>query len=135
MSDDGKTRRMEVRPSDAVFAEFLARYQATVVVLSGRAQGVEHGLEQQSILIGRGPGADLSFEEDSMSREHAALEFVDGGYRLRDLGSTNGITVNDMPVKSSFLKHGDRFKLGEQELQYLLEKRESGPRVYTLADD
>ena len=64
----------------------------------------------------------------------AALEFVDGGVRLRDLGSMNGILVNGAESKSAQLKNGDRIQLGEHQFQFVLEDRRRGPRAYVIED-
>lgn len=45
-------------------------------------------------LVGRAPGCDLVIGHGSISREHAALWWADGAWRVRDLGSRNGTTVD-----------------------------------------
>ncbi len=132
---DGFTQRVEVLEQDDHFEEFMAKWQATVVILSGDEAGSEHNIEKPNFSIGRGPGTDIAFDDDSMSREHAALEFADGGIRLRDLGSLNGVTVNGSEVKTAELKNGDRFKLGEHEFQIVLQKRPKRPKTYVLPEE
>jgi hypothetical protein len=57
-------------------------------------------------------------EDPGISRMHAVLERQDDGtYRVRDLGSTNGTTLNDdpRPIATDHpvaLAHGDRIRLG-----------------------
>jgi hypothetical protein len=57
-------------------------------------------------------------EDPGISRLHAVLERrADGGYALRDLGSTNGTTVNDEQVPAGDsasvpLADGDRIRIG-----------------------
>ena len=77
---------------------------------------------------------DLAFEDSAMSREHAILEFSDGGFRIRDTGSTNGTQVNGETVKAANLNHGDRLRIGEHVFQFVLEKREPEPMIYVLPD-
>ncbi len=132
---DGFTQRVEVTERDGDFDEFMAKWQATVVILSGDEAGSEHNIEKSNVSMGRGPDTDLAFDDSSMSREHAALEFVGGGIRLRDLGSLNGITVNGSDVKTAELKNGDRFKLGEHEFQFVLQKRPKRPKTYVVDDE
>ncbi len=106
----------------------------TVVVLSGAAAGSEHELERPSVVLGRAPESGWSFQDDTMSKEHAALEFTGGGLRLRDLGSRNGTRVNGSDVRAADLKNGDRFQLGAHELQLVLERRPRRPRTYVVDD-
>ena len=47
-----------------------------------------------ALRIGRAADAGLRLDHPSVSREHAELEFRDGGWRLRDLGSKNGSFVD-----------------------------------------
>ena len=133
---DGFTRRIETRESaDPAFADWLAHWKASVVVLSGAAAGTEYEIDAPSLSLGRGDEATWSFADDSMSKEHAALEFANGGIRLRDLGSMNGCTVNGADVKAADLKNGDRFQLGESSFQFVLEQRARAPRTYVIDGD
>lgn len=68
---------------------------------------------QQELLLGRRPDCDVVFGNTSVSRRHAQLRFRDGKWVLRDLGSTNGTTVNGVRVGRCELLPGDRLGLGE----------------------
>jgi hypothetical protein len=131
---DGRTRRVE-RSGEAIdFASFLAHNQAVLIALGGEAQGSEFALEEESVTIGRGPGVGIAIDDSSMSRQHAVVDFVKDGFRVSDLGSTNGIFVNGSQVQSVELKHGDRLELGEFGLQLVIEKRKSAPKTYVVDD-
>ena len=85
-------------------------------------------LDSDEVLIGRSragsgdaePEIDLSgpHEDPGVSHLHAVLERqADGSYAVRDLGSTNGTTVNDDPTPlgdgaAVSLADGDRIRLG-----------------------
>jgi pSer/pThr/pTyr-binding forkhead associated (FHA) protein len=69
-----------------------------------------------------------------MSREHVVIEFSDGGFRIRDLGSMNGTQVNGEVIQVGNLDHGDRLRIGEHAFQFILEKREPEPNTYVLSD-
>ena len=131
---DGSTHKLQRSAGNPGFSEFRAAWRAAIVVLSGGVAGSEHPLEQACISLGRGPGSDLTFDDESMSRVHAALEFADGGFRIRDLGSTNGLLLNGGEVEVGDLKNGDRFQLGRHLFQFLLEKRRREPKAYLLPD-
>jgi pSer/pThr/pTyr-binding forkhead associated (FHA) protein len=131
---DGRTvkRRGAVRSAD--FAAFLDRFEATLVVVRGKGTGDEHELDRPKLVLGRGPGVDLAFDDAEMSRQHVSVEFTGGGFRLCDLGSTNGTLVNGTLVRARELAHGDRIELGQHVLQLRLEQHETEPRVYCVPD-
>lgn len=131
---DTHTRQLESPRGDHGFAHFVARHRAALVVLSGDTAGTEFTLEEPKLTLGRGPETDLAFSDSAMSREHAVLEFADGGYRLRDLGSTNGTCVNGELAKVWNLEHGDRITIGEHVFQFVVEQREIAPKTYVLPD-
>ena len=132
---DGLTRKLEVGERDHLFAGWMAQWRATVVVLSGEAAGSEYGVDRPAIVLGRAPDSGWGFDDDTMSREHATLEYVDGAIRLRDLGSMNGTRVNGGEVMATELKNGDRFQLGNHEFQFVLEKRPRQPKTYVVSDE
>ena len=124
---DGRTRKVEAKKKpDARFADWAAHWRAVLVVTSGPAAGSEHLLETPTTTVGRGAEADLRLDDATLSQEHAAVEFTDGSFRIRDLNSTNGIVLKGSEVQVAELKHGDRIELGEQFLRFGLEKRQ-GP--------
>jgi pSer/pThr/pTyr-binding forkhead associated (FHA) protein len=112
--------------------EAKLRQRASLVIVEGGAEGSEFALERERCVVGRGPGVDLALDDSAMSRQHAAFERTGEGWRVRDLGSTNGVKLNGAPVKAADLKHGDRVGLGEHVLQYLVETRERAPRAYKV---
>lgn len=131
---DGATRQIASAGSGNGAEEFFRRFRAAIVILSGGASGSEYALDQSQVSMGRGPGVDLAFDDAAMSREHAMVEFYGEGFRIRDLGSTNGVSVNGSAVQVCKLKHGDRFDLGEHRFQYVIEEREGGGREYHLPE-
>lgn len=62
--------------------------------------------------VGRLPGGSLVLSDENVSRSHAVIELGQGGWVLRDLGSTNGTTVNGAAVGESPLRHGDHIVFG-----------------------
>jgi SARP family transcriptional regulator, regulator of embCAB operon len=70
-------------------------------------------------LIGRAPGSTVQLADNRVSRRHALVELVDGIHTVKDLGSTNGTTVNDEPVSESrALAPGDTISLGGFALRF-----------------
>jgi diguanylate cyclase (GGDEF)-like protein len=76
-------------------------------------------LPQGTVIMGREGTCDLVLEDADVSRRHAALEFQDGMYRIRDLGSTNGTVVNQRRVKEHLLASGDIIRVGKVVLKFL----------------
>ncbi|MEO7453463.1 MAG: FHA domain-containing protein [Fimbriimonadales bacterium] len=58
--------------------------------------GREHFLRPGTNLVGR--EGDVMIQDSRLSRKHAEVIMQDGVIQVRDLGSTNGTTLNDEPV-------------------------------------
>ena len=63
-------------------------------------------------VVGRATDATVELADASVSRRHAEIRLVGGRAVLRDLGSTNGTTVNERPVSEHVLADGDRVVFG-----------------------
>jgi pSer/pThr/pTyr-binding forkhead associated (FHA) protein len=135
MQDGHTVKRRGHGAPDGGLAGYLERYDPVLVVVRGGVAGEEHPLDAEKLVIGRGPDVDLAFDDEEMSSQHAAVEFAGEGFRLRDLGSTNGSCVNGKPVQAVDLATGDRIALGRVLLQLRIEERQREPRVYLVPDD
>jgi DNA-binding CsgD family transcriptional regulator len=68
--------------------------------------------------------------DESVSRHHAMLEFRDGHWWVRDLGSRNGSTVDGHPFEGDFpLVEGSRIGIGDSELVLLDVAKDPGMTV------
>ena len=66
--------------------------------------------------IGRGrEGNDLVLPDlfQSVSRRHMEIRREKDGYRLVDLGSRNGVLVNGIYAKDTYLRDGDEIRIGQ----------------------
>jgi pSer/pThr/pTyr-binding forkhead associated (FHA) protein len=82
--------------------------------------GTEHELKG-SVTIGRDARNDLTFESQSVSREHAALTFRDQRWYIEDRGSFNGTFLNGTRVQPGAplpLRHADRIGIGAETLLF-----------------
>lgn len=76
-------------------------------------------LRQRRLTVGRGNDQDVCLPDRKISSAHALLEPVAGGYRLRDLGSTNGTYVNGHLVDGlRILRLGDEVRFGNTRVLY-----------------
>ncbi len=64
-------------------------------------------LLQKKLLIGRRDSCDIALRFPNVSSRHCELEFVDGYWMVRDLGSSNGTKVNGVRVRAKWLLPGD----------------------------
>ncbi|HIW95376.1 MAG TPA: DUF3662 and FHA domain-containing protein [Candidatus Corynebacterium gallistercoris] len=74
-------------------------------------------LQQGSNIIGRGNGVDLRIPDTGVSRQHADIAWDGFDAVLTDLKSTNGTTVNEIPVENWLLADGDVISLGHSEIE------------------
>ena len=63
-------------------------------------------------LIGRGETCDLRLVSDEISREHAAIVRRWDGVFVQDLGSKNGISVNEQTAGEVRVRDGDLVRIG-----------------------
>jgi len=131
---DGRTRKLAQHERGRK-AGFLVTHSAVIVFASGPLGGSEIPLEQERITLGRGAGVDLVLDDASVSNRHAALELAESGFRIRDLGSTNGVRVNGSRVAASDLKHGDRLEIGSVSFRYRVEARKASPPTHHLDEE
>ncbi|WP_460070630.1 FHA domain-containing protein [Streptomyces sp. YKOK-I1] len=72
-----------------------------------------HPGTEQALRIGRDPVNGLRLTHESVSRVHAELTRQGGMWVLRDLGSTNGTTVNGRRViGAAVVREGDQVSFG-----------------------
>ena len=80
-------------------------------------------LEGPVAVLGRSRSSDCVFSDPNVSREHAELRRGStGDWQIIDLGSTNGIKVNDRRVDRSRLSPGDEVKLGTTRFTFDIEQ-------------
>lgn len=91
-----------------------------LAAISGKLKGAIFALNEESLVIGRETAANLCLPDASVSRRHSKIEKHDTGFILTDLESLNGTFVNDVPVKSRLLEHGDRVRIGDSQFLFLM---------------
>jgi pSer/pThr/pTyr-binding forkhead associated (FHA) protein len=69
--------------------------------------------------IGRSLAADIRFDDATVSRRHALIASEEGGVRVLDDRSLNGIHVNGRRVEWSPLTDGDEIVIGRHALYFL----------------
>ena len=77
------------------------------------------------IRIGREADNDLVLESDSCSRYHAEILLGRGVYKIVDLNSTNGISVNSTRVQEQLIANGDSVEIGVYTLSLSIPQEET----------
>ncbi len=98
-------------------------------------------VDKETATIGRGGGNDLVLHDGKVSKDHCILSVVRGRrgverIDVRDLGTTNGTSVNGEPVDQATLKAGDKVQVGDTVLQLRYGdeiEREYHARLFDLA--
>lgn len=97
--------RERARPSQR---EALAETKAVVSLADRR-----YVLEGPTAVLGRSRECDCVIDDANVSRRHAELQRDGrGDWRVRDLGSTNGVKVNSRKVDQARVSSGDEITLG-----------------------
>jgi len=91
-----------------------------LLAIAGPSKDLTFALPGGEIHIGRDPSNLLSISDPSLSRRHCALSRDSDGYKIRDLDSRNGTSVNGVAVKEARLRHGDQISVGDSIFLLLL---------------
>ncbi|TWS22791.1 DUF2662 domain-containing protein [Tsukamurella sputi] len=73
-------------------------------------------LREGNNVIGRGQDAQFRLPDTGVSRRHVEIRWDGYAAVLNDLGSTNGTSVNDVPVSNWELADGDRIRVGHSDI-------------------
>jgi pSer/pThr/pTyr-binding forkhead associated (FHA) protein len=73
---------------------------------------ITHEVIADLVAIGRAPSNDVVIDDPTVSAEHALLTKSPSGYRLKDLGSTNGTQINGISITDAELKDGTELRFG-----------------------
>lgn len=96
-----------------------------LIIANGEQEGEEILLRLPYITIGRATSSatwEVALRDPSVSRPHACLERVGTVWVVKDLGSSNGTSVNETPVseKGRVLRDGDTITFGNAKVRFLL---------------
>jgi two-component system response regulator GlrR len=89
----------------------------SVEVVAGPDKGKKATTLDALIRIGSDPTCDLVLEDPTVSRRHLELERGPRGLIVRDLGSRNGVYLQDRQVLSAVAQPNDTLSLGKTKLK------------------
>lgn len=89
-----------------------------LVIVAGPSRGAQVALETEEVALGRDTSCGVCLPDATLSRRHALLVKSPDGWRIRDLGSLNGLRVNGLSTADYRLSDGDRIDLGSSTLVF-----------------
>ena len=96
--------------------EARARRPARAMLLVGERRVL---VPPSGAVLGRSRECDIVLDDAGVSRRHAEIRPTEDGWMLIDLGSTNGVRINDRALRGKHeLRLGDRIELGATELVF-----------------
>ena len=102
--------RTEILDEDA-FIRVSDRHPYLVIFI-GNDGGNRHKLKRGKMTIGRSSKADITIDDQRISRIHCIVEWVGESILIEDKGSTNGIFVDSQKVTHAPLLPGVSIQLG-----------------------
>lgn len=89
-----------------------------LICLTGEKKGDAYFIIGNRVVLGRSEKADIKVLDIKSSREHAEITKVGDDLIITDLGSQNGVVVNDLKIKQRSLKNGDKIIIGKTVYKY-----------------
>jgi hypothetical protein len=86
---------------------------AAKLIFQADGTSTEYVLNGSTVTIGRTEDNDIVLDDPSVSSQHAEIAPLEGGWVLKDLGSSNGTTRNGAPIAESRLRDGDLIGFAE----------------------
>lgn len=90
-----------------------------LVVTRGPNSGSRFALDEPLVTAGRHPDSMIFLDDITVSRRHAEVRAVEGGYKVVDVGSLNGTYLNRQRVDEADLHDGDELQIGAFKLLFL----------------
>jgi len=115
LRDSTKAGVQQLAPKMPVGREFYLE------ILSEKDRARSYKIDRATLILGRGEEAHLRLDDQEVSRKHAAIEILsrDNSF-ITDLASQNGTYLNGAHIRSMRLKHGDKIRLGQTILQFVI---------------
>jgi transcriptional regulator with PAS, ATPase and Fis domain len=111
------TRSLWADPTDPRVAT-VSRFR--LLVIGGPRSGESFTSAAERTVLGTHASADWVLEDDTISRFHCEIVVAEDGFRVRDLGSRNGTSVDGVSIIEARLRAGATLKLGSTELRFEL---------------
>ncbi len=91
---------------------------ASLLIIQGANQGRRFDLAGKSTGLGREHSNTIRLNDEEISRRHAEVRKIDGGFVLVDLNSANGTFLNGQVIEQGPLRSGDQIRVGQTTLVF-----------------
>ncbi|MDA0839005.1 MAG: FHA domain-containing protein [Planctomycetota bacterium] len=108
------------------------------LIIQLKGKKAKYELTGVAAVLGRDSGNEVYIPDTNCSRQHSQIDCLsDGGYRIVDLNSRNGTSVNDHLCLAQNLFAGDRIKIGAAVILFEDEEtsRPKGQRPFLLVQE
>ena len=106
----------ENKPGSDTKAVETAQLIEAVLILKNGERVV---LDSDSLKIGRQASCRIVFNDSNVSREHAQMRRSSDGWKVLDLGSTNGTKINGVKIaEEQLLVNGDEISFGTSSARF-----------------
>lgn len=110
---------MEKRLSDSTLVFKRPVTPILEVILSDGTKAVRT-ISAECVIVGRSKQADVSVDDDKLSRNHFMVVKSEGKFEIKDLGSSNGLVVNGKKTRHAVLTGNDSIKAGATLFRFVL---------------
>ncbi len=120
VDETGKVKQAEVQVTEGRLKAIPEDKELFVVISDSSGTEIKHQIKTSECIIGRGEDSDIVINDPETSRKHCAIDIYENKFVIRDLESTNGTYINDTRIKEDLLKEGDRIRIGNTLLTFVV---------------
>lgn len=120
VDEAGKVKQADVQVTEGRLKSIPEDKELFVVISDSSGMEIKHQIKTSECILGRGEGSDIVINDPETSRKHCAIDIYENKFVIRDLESTNGTYLNDTRIKEDLLKEGDRIRIGNTLLTFVV---------------
>lgn len=105
----------------------LAETGPRLVITAPSGQSTTYGLEQLPVVIGRAPDCTIRLDDPAVSRHHCQIELSGERFKVKNLSSTNPVTLNGKEITEALLHTGDQIGIGPYVASFLSDRPQDKP--------
>lgn len=92
--------------------------KSRLVIERGPEEGARLDIASERVTLGRSVICDLAVTDEAVSGTHCEIVANEGGFLLRDLGSTNGTWLGGVRIREAWLEPGSLIRIGRTEIRF-----------------